>query len=195
MHAIDRDRQVCQISSQDQKRGALATFLELGHYLSVGIESANNNKTEASRALKEAEVAKAEASDAKAKVECLKEMLKEAERISAEIKSAQEFDLVSKVKRRKKVETEVTEVKREGEKMMTEAKRLAMEEFKAFKELTTIKVQFAREAYNAGYDTCQQRVAEQHPELDLNFLEDELGDSFDFDLLEYSQSTFCQSFY
>ncbi|EHA8587066.1 hypothetical protein COCNU_scaffold001367G000040 [Cocos nucifera] len=113
---------------------------KLGHYLSISIESANNNKAETSKALKEAEVAKAKAFESKAEVEHLKEVLKEVERNSAEIKNALETDLASEIEKRKKAEAKINEVKRKGEKRVTEAKQLAMVEFKASKELTTVKV-------------------------------------------------------
>ena len=82
-------------------------------------------------------------------------MLKEAERTSAKIKSALETDLASEMEKGKTTEAEVFEVKREGEKRVTKAKQLAMEEFKTSKVFTTIKVRFVRKAYNAGFDTCQ----------------------------------------
>ena len=82
-------------------------------------------------------------------------MFKEAERTLAEIKNALEIDLASEIEKRKKAEAGISEVKREWEKRMMEAKQLAMEEFKASKELTIINVQFIRKAYNASYDTYQ----------------------------------------
>ncbi|EHA8586527.1 hypothetical protein COCNU_scaffold000481G000030 [Cocos nucifera] len=181
---IKGDKFVDLISDLDCNRIASttlrsSTISKLVHYLSIDIESANNNKAKAFKASKEAEVVKVEASQSRGKVEHLKEALKEVERTLAKVKSAMKVDLASEVEKRRKAEAEVSKIKKEEGKRVAEAKQLGMKEFKASKELTNIKVLFAKEAYNASYDTCQRRVTEYHPELDLNFLEDERKDSSD----------------
>ncbi|EHA8588392.1 hypothetical protein COCNU_scaffold004989G000010 [Cocos nucifera] len=128
-----------------------SAIFKLGHCISVGVESINGSKAKASKALKEADAAKAEASEAKAEVEHLKEALKKAEKTLAKTK----INMASKIEKRKRAEVKIEEVQRDGEKRVVETKLTAMEEFKIFEELRNIKVQFAREAYDVGFNTCR----------------------------------------
>ena len=72
--------------------------------------------------------------------------------------------------RRKKAEAKVAE----REKQVVEAKKQAIQDFKASRKLEDIKIEFAEEAFGKGFDLCQQKVAERFPDLDLGFL---MGDS------------------
>ncbi|EHA8589281.1 hypothetical protein COCNU_scaffold008850G000030 [Cocos nucifera] len=150
------------MSFQDQKKGTIFTFLEVGHFLSVIIKSATNNKAKVTKVVKNIEVAKAKTSDHKVEVEHLKEVLREVERTLAETKeelatskSALEkakSNLASKKEKRKVAEFEAAKVKKKKEKKVAETRHLVVEEFKSSKKLTTIKVQLVGKAFEVGGD-------------------------------------------
>ncbi|KAG1355341.1 hypothetical protein COCNU_07G014530 [Cocos nucifera] len=142
-----------------------STVKKLGHHLFANIEAVNIHEAEASKAAKEADVAKVEAQESKAEVEHLKEALKEkstevehlkealrkVEQTLVEIKNTLEINLASKIERRKKAEVEASK----GEKRAAEAKKQAMAKFKALKELEDIKIKFTKEAFNKGFKIYQ----------------------------------------
>ena len=66
-----------------------------------------------------------------------------------------------------------------------EAKLIAMEEFKVFEELKNIEIQFASEAYDAGFNTCHRSSIL----LDLDFLKEDIEDDTDPPQIEANTST------
>ena len=80
----------------------------------------------------------------------------------------------------RKAEVEVTNLAEQISVLVSEARALAVEEFKASAEMRDLNVQFGQEAFTKGFELCQEKVASKFPKLDLGFLEeseDEAGPS------------------
>ena len=80
----------------------------------------------------------------------------------------------------RKSEAEVAHLVEQTPVLVSEARALAVEEFKASAEMRDLNVQFGQEAFTKGFELCQEKVAIKYPELDLGFLEeseDEAGPS------------------
>ena len=80
----------------------------------------------------------------------------------------------------RKAEAEVTHLVEQTPVLVSEARALAVEEFKASAEMRVLNVQFGQEAFTKGFELCQEKVASRYPDLDLDFLEeseDEAGPS------------------
>ena len=81
----------------------------------------------------------------------------------------------------RKAEAEVANLAEQILVLISEARALAVEEFKASAEMRDLKVQFGQEAFIKGFELCQEKVARKFSELDLSFLgeesEDEAGPS------------------
>ena len=80
----------------------------------------------------------------------------------------------------RKVEAEVAHLGEQTPVLVSEARALAVEEFKASVEMRDLNVQFGQEAFTKGFELCQEKVASKFSELDLGFLEeseDEAGPS------------------
>ena len=80
----------------------------------------------------------------------------------------------------RKAEAEVAHLVEQTPVLVSEARALAVEEFKAPTEMRDLDVQFGQEAFIKGFELCQEKVASKFPELDLGFLEeseDEAGPS------------------
>ncbi|KAG1355204.1 hypothetical protein COCNU_07G013160 [Cocos nucifera] len=105
------------ISSPTSLAPPITADLEVGYFLSIIIESATNHKADVTKIEKDIEAAKAEASNHKAKIECLKEVKK----------------------KKKATESEATEVRKEEKKKVAEVKHLAVKEFKSSKKFTMIR--------------------------------------------------------
>ena len=76
----------------------------------------------------------------------------------------------------RKVEAEVANLIEQTPVLVSEARVLAVEEFKASIGMRDLNVQFGQEAFIKGFELCQERVARKFPELDLNFLGEEFED-------------------
>ena len=63
--------------------------------------------------------------------------------------------------------------------LVSEARGLAVEKFKASTEMRDLNVRFGQEALIKGFELCQEKVAKKFLELELSFLgkesEDEAG--------------------
>ena len=81
----------------------------------------------------------------------------------------------------RKAEVEVAHLVEQTQVLVSEARALAVEEFKASAEMRDLNVQFGQEAFIKGFELCQEKVARKFSELDLSFLgeesEDEVGPS------------------
>ena len=81
----------------------------------------------------------------------------------------------------RKAEAEVAHLVEQTLVLVSEARALAVEEFKASAEMRDLNVQFGQEAFIKGFELCQEKVARKFLELDLSFLgeesEDEAGPS------------------
>ena len=65
--------------------------------------------------------------------------------------------------------------------LVSEARVLVVEEFKASAEMRDLNIKFGQEAFIKGFELCQEKVVQKFFELDLSFLgeasEDEAGPS------------------
>ena len=80
----------------------------------------------------------------------------------------------------RKAEVEVANLAEQIPVLVSEARALAVEEFKASAEMRDLNVQFGQEAFTKGFELCQEKMSNKFPELDLSFLEeseDEVGPS------------------
>ena len=81
----------------------------------------------------------------------------------------------------RKAEAEVANLAEQIPVLVSEARALAVEEFKASAEMRDLNVKFGQEAFIKGFELCQEKVVKKFPELDLSFLgeasEDEAGPS------------------
>ena len=78
------------------------------------------------------------------------------------------------------MEVEVANLAEQIPVLVSEARVLTVEEFKASTEMRDLNVRFGQEAFIKGFDLCQEKVASKFSELDLDFLEeseDEAGPS------------------
>ena len=72
----------------------------------------------------------------------------------------------------RKAEAEVAHLAEQTPVLVSEARTLAVEEFKASAEMRELNVQFGLEAFTKGFELCRERVASRYPDLDLGFLEE-----------------------
>ena len=80
----------------------------------------------------------------------------------------------------RKAEAEVAHLAEQTPVLVSKARALAVEEFKASVEMRELNVQFGQEAFTKGFELCQEKVGSRYPDLDLGFLEeseDEAGPS------------------
>ena len=79
----------------------------------------------------------------------------------------------------RKVEAEVVNLTEQILVLISKARVLAVEEFKASAEMRDLNVKFGQEAFIKGFELCQEKVVKKFFELDLSFLdeasEDEAG--------------------
>ena len=96
-------------------------------------------------------------------------------------KQAQEEERQTLEESARKAEAEVANLAEQIPVLVSEARVLAVEEFKASAEMRDLNVQFGQEAFIKGFELCQEKVARKFLELDLSFLgeesEDEAGPS------------------
>ena len=81
----------------------------------------------------------------------------------------------------RKAEAEVANLAEQIPILVSEAKVLAVEEFKASAKMRDLNVRFGQKVFIKGFELCQDKVARKFLELDLSFLgeesEDEAGPS------------------
>ena len=81
----------------------------------------------------------------------------------------------------RKAEAEVANLIEQTPVLISKARALAVEEFKASAEMRDLNVQFGQEAFIKGFELCQEKVTRKFLKLDLSFLgeesEDEAGPS------------------
>ena len=81
----------------------------------------------------------------------------------------------------RKAEAEVANLMEQILVLISEARILAVEEFKASAEMRDLNVKFGQEAFIKGFELCQEKVVKKFSELNLSFLdevsEDEAGPS------------------
>ncbi|KAG1347995.1 hypothetical protein COCNU_06G018240 [Cocos nucifera] len=94
------------------------------------------------------------------------ESLKKEEQTLVGLKAA----LALEEERRKKVEADITELKEQVSRQISEAKVQAVEEFKFSSEMRDSNVKFNQEAFIKGFKLCEDRMANKFLELDLSFL-------------------------
>ena len=56
--------------------------------------------------------------------------------------------------------------------LISEARVLAVEEFKASAEMRDLNIKFVQEAFIKGFKLCQEKVVKKFLELDLSFLDE-----------------------
>ena len=76
----------------------------------------------------------------------------------------------------RKAEAEVADLIEQTPVLVSEARALAVEEFKASAEMRDLNIQFGQEAFIKGFELCQEKVARKFSELDLSFLGEESED-------------------
>ena len=101
-------------------------------------------------------------------VEHLQEGLKKEEQASADLR----VTLTSKEEKRREVEVNFAEEKKQVAKSMEEA----ISSFKSLEEQKNIKVAFTQAAFKKKFKLCQAKVVENFLKLDLDFL---AGESFE----------------
>ncbi|EHA8586717.1 hypothetical protein COCNU_scaffold000789G000020 [Cocos nucifera] len=80
------------------------------------------------------------------------------------------FTLALEEERRKRAEAKVAELKDQTSRLILEAKAQAVEEFKVSSKIRDMNVSFSWEAFQKGYELCEDRVAAKFSKLDLDFL-------------------------
>ncbi|KAG1362587.1 hypothetical protein COCNU_10G008060 [Cocos nucifera] len=78
------------------------------------------------------------------------------------------LDLEEEQKKRDEVET--AELKEQISMQISKAAAQAIEKFKISSKMRDLNAKFGHEAFNKGYELCEERVANKFPKLDLNFL-------------------------
>ncbi|KAG1327668.1 hypothetical protein COCNU_01G016020 [Cocos nucifera] len=145
---LDIIKRMLRSDDEERMRNSYMAFIELGQHLFTNLEAINLHKTEISRAIKEAKTIQTEAKNARAESECLREahstevghlqeVLKKEEQVSAILKTT----LALEEEKRKKAEVEVG----------TKGER-AIKSFRSSKEMEDIKVVFAQEAFDKGFE-------------------------------------------
>ncbi|XP_073104792.1 uncharacterized protein [Elaeis guineensis] len=159
---------------------SLGSFLEIGHQLFAYVEVTSHMRRDLLQAEErcQAEVARLQAKTAE--VAALQEALERERQAREEERQAREEERRILEESAKKAEAEVTHLVEQTPVLVSEARALTVEEFKASAEMRELNVQFGQEAFTKGFELCQEKVASRYPDLDLGFLEeseDEAGPS------------------
>ena len=155
--------------------------LQIGHQLFAYIEASSRMRRDLLQAKErcQAEVARLQAKTAE--VATLQEALERERQAREEEGQAWEEERRSLEESARKAEAEVAHLVEQTPVLISEARALAVEEFKASAEMRVLNVQFGQEAFTKGFELCQEKVAKKFSELDLSFLgeesEDEAGPS------------------
>ena len=143
--------------------------LQIGHQLLANIEATNRARRDAIQVEESRQAEAAHLKEKAAEVVTLQEALEKE-------KQAREEEKQTSVEAVRKAEAEVANLAEQILILVSEARGLAVEEFKASAEMRDLNVQFGQEAFIKGFELCQEKVARKFPELDLSFLGEESED-------------------
>ena len=148
--------------------------MQIGHQLFANIEAMNRARRDAIQAEESRRAEVARLKEKPAEVVTLQEALEKE-------KQAREEERQTSEEMVRKAEAEVANLVEQTPILVSEARVLAVEEFKASAEMRDLNVQFSQEAFIKGFELCQEKVARKFSKLDLRFLgeesEDEAGPS------------------
>ncbi|XP_073107806.1 uncharacterized protein [Elaeis guineensis] len=146
---------------------SLGSFLEIGHQLLANIEATNRARRDAIQAEESRRAEVVRFKEKVAEVANLQEALEKEKQISEETV--------------RKAEAEIANLTEQISILISEARVLAVEEFKASAEMRDLNVKFDQKAFIKGFELCQEKVVKKFFEFDLSFLnevsEDEVGPS------------------
>ena len=136
--------------------------MQIGHQLLANIEAMNRARRDAiqTEESRRSEVAR------------LKE--KAAEVVTLQVALEKEKQTSEETVR--KAEAEVANLAEQISVLISEARVLAVEEFKASVEMRDLNVKFGQEAFIKGFELCQEKMVKKFSELDLNFLDESSED-------------------
>ena len=154
--------------------------LQIGHQLFAYVEASGRMRRDLLRAEERCqdEVARLQAKTAE--VAALREALERERQDREEERRAREEERRSLEESARKAEAEVAHLAEQTPVLVSEARTLAVEEFKTSAEMRELNVQFGLEAFTKGFELCREKVASRYPDLGLEFLEesdDEAGPS------------------
>ena len=154
--------------------------LQIGHQLFAYVEASGRMRRDLLRAEERCqdEVARLQAKTAE--VAALREALERERQDREEERQAREEERRSLEESARKAKAEVAHLTEQTPVLISEARALTVEKFKASVEMRDLNVQFGQEAFTKGFELCQEKVASKFSELDLGFLEeseDETGPS------------------
>ena len=116
-----------------------------------------------------------------AEVAALREALERERQDREEERRVQEEERRSLEESARKAEAEVAHLAEQTPVLVSEARTLAVEEFKASAEMRDLNVKFGQDAFIKGFELCQEKMVKKFFKLDLSFLdeasEDEAGPS------------------
>ena len=148
--------------------------MQIGHQLLANIEATNRARRDAIQAEERRRAEVARLKEKAAEVVALQEALEKEKQAREEEKQTLEETV-------RTVEAGVANLTEQISVLVSEARGLAVEEFKASAEMRDLNVWFGQEAFIKGFELCQEKVAKKFFELDLSFLdeasEDEIGPS------------------
>ena len=148
--------------------------MQIGHQLLANIEATNRARRDAIQAEKHRRAEVARLKEKAAEVVALQEALEREKQAREEEKQTLEETV-------RKAEAEVANLAEQIPVLVSEARVLAVEEFKTSAEMRDLNIQFGQEAFIKGFELYQEKVARKFSELNLSFLgeesEDEVGPS------------------
>ena len=146
--------------------------MQIGHQLLANIEATNRARRDAIQAEEHhwAEVIRLK--EKAAEVVALQEALEKEKQAREEEKQTLEETV-------RTAEAGVTNLMEQIPVLVSEARGLAVEEFKFSVEMRDLNVRFGQEAFIKGFELCQEKVDRKFPELDLSFLGEESEDEAD----------------
>ena len=153
--------------------------LQIGHQLFAYVEATSRMRRDLLQAEERCQAAVARLQVKTAKVAALQEALERERQAREEERQAQEEERRILEESARKAEAEVTHLVEQTPVLVSEARALAVEEFKASAEMRDLNIQFGQEAFIKGFELCQEKVARKFFKLDLSFLGEESEDEAD----------------
>ena len=148
--------------------------MHIEHQLLANIEATNRARRDAIQAEERRRAEVTHLKEKAAEVVTLQEALEKEKQAREEEKQTSEETV-------RKAEAEVANLVEQISVLVSKARALAVEEFKASAEMRDLNVRFSQEAFIKGFELCQEKVARKFFELDFSFLgeesEDEAGPS------------------
>ncbi|XP_073114046.1 uncharacterized protein [Elaeis guineensis] len=167
-------QRIDRVDPEQRVWDSLGSFLEIGHQLLVNIEATNRARRDAIQAEESRRAEVARLKEKATEIATFQEALEKEKQALEKEKQISEETV-------RKAEAEVANLAEQIPVLVSEARVLAVEEFKASAEMRDLNVKFGQEAFIKGFELCQEKVAKKFPELDLGFLdeasEDEAGPS------------------